>query len=144
MILWMMVFKVVMKRITIMKYFSRTGFKQIWRSKIFSMQPTPQRIRFNFAFCITLFVFDLLSGNKFTFSCCPSSKSFQENCPNLTVHYSLCIVKVQVVMQARVSDSEGSLYVFTSRWAEWSVGNQQSEKYGAGGKVTFLSLGLWT
>ena len=46
-------------------------------------------------------------------------------------------------MLARVSDSEGSLYVFTSRWLEWSaVVNQQSEKYGAGGKVTFLSLGL--
>ena len=51
-------------------------------------------------------------------------------------------MKVQVVMLARVSDSEGSLYVFTSRWLEWSVGNQQSEKYGAGGKVTFLSFGL--
>ena len=139
MILRMMVFKVVMKRVIIMKYFSRTGFKQIWRSKIFSMQPTPQRIRFNFGFCIPPFCFWFAS----TFSCCPSSKSFQENCTNLTVHHSLCIVKVQVVMQARVSDSEGSLYVFTSRWLEWSVGNQQSEKYGAGGKVTFLSLGLW-
>ena len=51
-------------------------------------------------------------------------------------------MKVQVVMQARVSDSEDSLYVFTSRWLEWSVGNQQSEEYGADGKVTFLSLGL--
>ena len=54
-------------------------------------------------------------------------------------------MKVQVVMQAKVSDFEAvftSEGVFTSRWLEWSVGNQQSEKYGAGGKVTFLSLGL--
>ena len=107
----MMVLMIVMKRITIMKFFSRTGFKQIWRSKIFSMQPIPQRIRLNFGFCITLFVFDLLSWNKFTFLCCPSSKSFQQNCPNETIHYSLCIVKVQVVMLAKVSDSEA---VFTS------------------------------